>query len=104
MSKERVYAITREDGVNLSINVDKFKKSVENALRNWINYDGLYFIRQRVYRDGRWELEIRTSWYPNSPYYNHKHKLRWDTDEDVEDILGKVIAHFAKWYTVNGTR
>ena len=88
MSKQRIYKVIREDGKYASIEVDAFKKAVENALRNWIKYDHPYRIEQRCYKDGRWELRIRTCYYPNTPQYSHTHKLRWDTDEDIEDILG----------------
>lgn len=86
---ERKYTV-KNNGITHSILVDKFKNKTNKFLKN----NGLedLTIRQRCYRDGRWEITVQTPYYPNIQLYYKKYKFMWT--DDIEERLAEVLADY----------
>lgn len=89
-------------GAVIRIDVDEFKNHVKDYLLDRLPEDGLYkIVDQRCYRDGRWELTLRTQFFPTLPMYRKKFKLKW-TDWDTKDSLDYIIQDYTEWVNENG--
>jgi len=100
---EREYWVTKEEGVRFGINVDKFKTSVEKAIRHNIETEYDYKVYQRCYKDGRWKLTIYTVGQRVGHGYREKWALRWDED-NIDYIIGIICNAFHRWLRIQSIR
>ena len=79
---------------SISVDVDGFKNKTKQYLLERI--EGEVIIRQRCYRDGRWDVTIQTPYYPSRPYYSRRYKLMW-TDCYIRERLNDIIEDYDRW-------
>lgn len=86
----------------LSIEVDNFKKKVETYLREEINRPAENHkfidlnIKQRVYRDGRWDIRITIKHKFTQHVYGKTFFLHWDSYE-IQYELDCILAVIFHW-------
>ena len=90
----RHYEVMLPDGVRYGVDVDKFRKSTTKYLEDRL--DGLVTIKMRCYRDGRWDINVRTFWFPNTLQYNKRWRVYW-TSPDIKQILDEIIGDYCDW-------
>lgn len=92
----REYWITKEDGTRCGIKVDKFKKSVEDAISRNMKTKYSYDVYQICYKTGAWVLTMSSYYEPTRQHYKEKWYLRW-YDDRMDYIIGIICEAFLRW-------
>lgn len=90
----RKYQVLLPDGVTRGVDVDEFRKATTKYLTERL--DGLVIVKMRCYKDGRWDITIRSMWFPNTVGYNKKYRTSW-LRPDIREIMDDIIADYYDW-------